>query len=337
MAHRSRSKPEQTETVRVAGREYPVCDRLSIGRRNYLILQRLATAPRQRLLAFDPYAGPGGELRSILILPKGAASRQHLQVLKTASANVNLPTILDYRPQRDQWQLVLQWIHGPDLKSYLADLRHRDNARWPSASEAFRLFRGLAHGLSQLHRRGIIHGDVHPGNLILTSNTTRVVPIDFGSAWQSERSLTRAEGDGLHPAYAAPEIQTAARFADFRSDQFSAAVVLYELLTLTLPYDGLGGKAGRPELAPTMAGKYVPPSQLSSDRKRLPRRIWQEIDRVTATGLAFNPDDRYPTPNAWLDEVERVFRGLQSQEPLSPLAEGVSRVVGWVVDRISKR
>jgi serine/threonine protein kinase len=336
MAHRSRSKPEQTDTVRIAGREYPVCDRLSIGRRNYLILQRLASAPRQRLLAFDPYAGPGGELRSILILPKGAASRQHLQVLKSASANVNLPTILDYRPQRDQWQLVLQWIHGPDLKSYLADLRRREGARRPSKSEAFRLFRGLTHGLSQLHRRGIIHGDIHPGNLVLTTNTTRLVPIDFGSAWQAERTLTRAEGDGMSPAYAAPEIQNGG-FADFRSDQFSAGVVLYELLTLSLPYDGLGGKAGRPELAPTMAGKYVSPSQLSPDRGKLPRRIWEGIDRVTATGLALTPNDRYSTPNAWLDEIERVFRGLQPQEPLSPLAEGMTRVMGWVADIISKR
>lgn len=337
MSRRSRSKPEQADTVRFAGREYPVCDRLSIGRRSYLILERLASAPRQRLLAFDPHAGPGGELRSILILPRNTASRQHLQVLKTASSNVNLPTILEYRPHRDQWQLVLQWIHGPDLKSYLADLRQREHARRLSVREAFRLFRGLAHGLSQLHRRGIIHGDIHPGNLVLTTKTTRLVPIDFGSAWQAERTLTRAEGDGMSPAYAAPEIQNGAGFADFRSDQFSASVILYELLTLTLPYDGLGGKAGRPDLAPTMAAKYVSPSQLSRDRGKLPRRIWQEIDRVSATGLALTFDDRYPTPNPWLDDVEGAFPGLRPQEPLSTLAVGMTRVVSWVSDKFSGR
>jgi serine/threonine protein kinase len=334
---RPAANTEPPNTVRFAGKEYPVLDRLNIGRRNYLILKRLASAPRRRLLAFDPHAGPGGDLRAILILPRTAASRQHLRVLKAASANVNLPKIVDYHRHGDEWRLALEWITGPDLKTYLDDLRRRERARRPSAFEAFRLFRGLAHGLSQLHRRGMIHGDVHPGNLILTTNPTRVVPIDFGSAWQAHQTMGRAEGDGLHPAYAAPEIQNAAGFVDFRSDQFSATVILYELLTLTLPYDGLGGNAGRAELAGDAPTKYEPPSELSPNNAKLPSRVRQGIDRVAATGLAFTPDDRYLTPSAWLDNIDQFYRDRQPQQPLSPVAEGMTRVVNWLADRLRRR
>lgn len=337
MANRGRLKPDPSDTVRIAGEQHPVIDRLTIGRRRYLVLRRLSSAPRQRLMAFDPDAGPGGDLRAVLILPRTAASSSHLRVLKTASANVNLPKILDYQSHDDEWRITLEWIPGPDLKSYLDDLRKRLQARRPSATEAFRLFRGLAHGLTQLHRRGIVHGDVHPGNLILTTNTTRVVPVDFGSAWQAQETMTRVEGDGMHAAYAAPEIQNAASFVDFRSDQFSATVMLYELLTLILPYDGLGGKAGRSKLANRMAATYKPPSELSADRDKLPSRVWQGIDRVATTGLALDPGCRYATPNAWLDDIEQVFRDLRPQQPLSPITEPMTRILVWLVDRIHSR
>lgn len=337
MAHRGSANPDHSDTVRIAGESYPIIDRLTIGRRRYLVLRRLSSAPRQRLMAFDPDTGSSGDLRAILILPRNAASRKHLDVLKRASANVNLPKILDYQSYGDEWRIAMEWIPGPDLKTYLEDLQRLPTTRRPSATEAFRLFRGLAHGISQLHRRGIVHGDLHPGNLILTTNTTRVVPVDFGSAWLAHETMTRVEGDGMHAAYAAPEVQNAAGFVDFRSDQFSATVILFELLTLTLPYDGLGGKAGRSELAGRMAAKFKPPSELSADRSKLPARVWRGIDRVTTTGLAFDPGSRCATPNAWLDDIELIFRNMRPEQPLSTFAEGMTRVVAWLMTKMRLR
>ena len=327
-----------TNTVRIGRRDWPVLERMSIGRSVYLILDDLGSAGRHRYMAFDPHAGPDGDLRAILDLPRSRSTEQHLRVLKRISANnFNLPTIHNYRANHDRILVVTEWIRGPTLASFLNDVRSNKRPR-PSPVEALRLVRGLAHGLSRLHRkRQIIHGDVKPANLILASDPSRLVLIDFGSAWQAERTFARDEGDGLNSAYAPPELQTGQQFVDFRTDQFSAAVILYELLTLQRPYDQLGGKAGRPEFAERMAGKLIPPSTLSPNRKQLPRSIWDGIDRITMTGLAFDPDDRYATPDAWLADLNAVQADIHQTTRLSPTNARMTRVIGWIADRFRRR
>ena len=126
-----------------AGRDWPVVDRLSVGRRQYLILEKTGSADRSRFMAFDPYAGPDGDLRAILVLPRSPAAEQHIRVLKRISANnINLPTILEYRTRKDELLVVLTWVRGMDLQNFLKKVRDARRPR-PSATEAFRLVRGL--------------------------------------------------------------------------------------------------------------------------------------------------------------------------------------------------
>lgn len=325
------------DSVRIAGRDWPVIERLTVGRRQYLILEKTGSADRCRFMAFDPYAGPDGDLRAILVLPQSPAAEQHVRVLKRISANnINLPTILEYRRRKDELLVVLTWVRGMDLEGYLRKVRSGRKPR-PSATEAFRLVRGLAHGLGQIHRRhAIIHGDIKPANLIVASDPSRLVMIDFGSAWGAERTIAREEGDGISRPYAAPELQSPNTVADFRSDQFSASVVLYELLTLQRPYDNLGGQAGKPGLADRMKDKLIPPSRLSPDRRRLPREIWTGVDRIVTTGLALEPDGRYPTCDTWLTEFNRVYAAMQPQSQLSPLNSRLTRVVEWLAGKFRR-
>jgi serine/threonine-protein kinase len=180
-----------------------------------------------------------------------------------------------------------------------------------------------------------VHGDIKPANLIVARNPSRLVMIDFGSAWSVERTVRREEGDGLSKIYAAQELQSRGQ-ADFRSDQFSASVILYELLTLRCPYDQLGGQAGRPEYARQMTDKLVLPSRLSPDRNRLPKVVWTGIDRVTTAGLSFDPDDRYRTPGAWLDDLNHIHATMQPQAQLTPFHTRLTRVVSWLADRLKR-
>lgn len=324
-------------SIRFGGREWPVIDRMTIGRRTYLILERLGHAGRQRYLAFDPHAGPGGDLRALLVLPQAPEAFRHVRILKSRSSD-SFPRILEYRQQGEELLLVLNWIQGKDLQSYLDEVR-RGSRPQPSATEALRLGRGLAHGVSQLHRWGAtVHGDIKPANLILAPPpSSRLVLVDFGSAWTAEKTIGREEGDGISAAYSAPELQQGAAFVDHRADQFSVSVVLYELLTLALPYDGLGGKAGRPEFASRMRDKLVPPSEVSPDRGKLPRHIWNSIDRLLHTGLQFEPDGRYPTPSAWLDEIDAVHAEIQFQSRTSQRSSRLTRVIAWLAEKMSRQ
>src|SRR5207247_711917 len=95
---------------------------------------------------------------------------------------------------------------------------------WPSAHEGFRILRGLAHCVSQLHNHtNCVHGDVKPENIILARHPERAVLIDFGSAWTAERTARRVAGDGHTEPYAAPEQHRGDVAVDFRADQFAVS------------------------------------------------------------------------------------------------------------------
>jgi len=90
--------------------------------------------------------------------------------------------------------------------------------------------------------------------------------------------------------------------ASLVSDQFSVSVLLFELLTMQLPYGGLGGKAGRPEILTRTADIVVTPSQISSSCKQLPRSLRGRLNALVLHGLALKPDYRHPNHTTWLND-----------------------------------
>lgn len=189
----------------------------------------------------------------------------------------------------------------------------------------------LAHGLRTFHnRQQLIHADIKPDNLIVATDSGRFVLIDFGSAWAVEHTCRRDPGNGSTPTYGAPELQCDGAPADFRADIFSVSTIFYELLTLRPPYDGLGGKAGLPAFVGQMRQLLQPPSELSPARYQLPSVVWQGIDRVVMRGLALDPQDRFPTPEAWLNDLDQVDLDIKRPQSLSPLNDCLTRVIGWL-------
>jgi serine/threonine protein kinase len=207
--------------IRVRGRVFLVRGRRKLGPHEYLILKTLGHGGRQRYLAFDPSAGPGGDLRQIIVLNRRETLSQRIAILQRLSqGNPNLPTILVYDPGRSETSIVTTWVWGEDLDKYLKAAR-KGCVSLPSPTETCKLLRGLAHGLYHLYKgHGIIHGDIKPANLILAPDPNRLVMVDFGSAWTVEKTVRRLEGDGVSEAYAAPEQLMHRPAVDFRSDQF---------------------------------------------------------------------------------------------------------------------
>ena len=184
----------------------------------------------------------------------------------------------------------MTWICGISLRALLRDVRNGAAPR-PSVPVVCRIMRGLAHGVAHYHRRiNLIHGDISPANLILTPRTTRLVLVDFGSAWPIESSATKVNGDGVTLPYAAPERIARHALEDVRSDQFSLCVVLYELMTLGIPFDGAGGRAGLPQNIATHAATFVAPSHMVANRRRIPSHAFELLDETLRVGLALHPD-----------------------------------------------
>jgi len=327
----------EMESVALFGKRYSVIERLRIRQRTYLLLDRLSTSRRERYLAFDPYAGPNGAPVAILRLPRSQASRQHVQSLqRRAGSNENFPAILDYDEQGADTVVVLKWLRGVTLAEYLGEMQAGRRPRISSVL-AFQRVAGLAHGVSRWHNKGqIVHGDIKPENIIVSADPGRFALIDFGSAWVQQAAATREIGDGTSSFYSAPEQEQAGAAVNERADQFALSVVLYQLLTFTIPYDGLGGKAGRPGYAVKMAGTLVPPSRLAADRDLIPQAVWRGIDRVVTRGLAFDPDERYPTPQAWLDDLDSVNLDIKRPVTISGTNRLLTQVIGWIGDRFRR-
>jgi len=328
-------------TVRYCGKDLPVAGELRFHGRIYCLIKDVGRAGNKRLWVYDPRAGPRGDFRQILVLPRGDASRQHIGVLQGLSqGNPNLPTILDSGPRGEEMWVVTNWVRGVDLKTFLDDVRS-DKRPWPSPLEVIKLYRGLAHGLSQMHRhRRIVHGDIKPENLILTREPNRLVMIDFGSAWMAERATRRDPGDGESRYYPAPERlhdpqrdQGDTPMLDPRSDQFSATVVAYEMLTGARPYGEMGGEAGLRENRATYEPLYRPPSEFSPLRRRIPPRIWRAIDEVIGRGLKLDPADRYPSRKPWLDALDDVYCELRRKTQVGPWHSKLMVAIRWFGDR----
>ena len=285
---------------------------MRVGSRDYLILKNLGAQGRKRMLAFDQSAGPKGDLRVIHELPKRPATRQHIEVLtRIAQLHSSLPILDNYHIGRDRILAVTRWVWGISLSEYLADCRAGKRA-WPSTYIAITKFRSFAHGLCQMHDRlRIVHGDIRPDNIIVGSNPLNFVLVDFGNAWTEERGALRTEGDGFHPGYAAPEMMKQTIVPTGLSDQFSATVILYELLTQRLPFDELGGKAGWPEFRDKFRD-YSPSIRSAVEgRGDLPRHLIPLVDRVICTGLSLDPVNRFSTGSAWRDALDQIAHEMR--------------------------
>jgi len=168
--------------------------------------------------------------------------------------------------------LVMEFIDGTPLDRLL------EKGTLPLA-RACAWIANAAEALEAAHRRGVIHGDVKPANSLITMEG-KVKLTDFGMARLARREARNSALLGT-PAYWCPE-QIMGRPQDARSDIFSLAVVLYELLTGTRPFDAdsLQGVCNR-ILSST-------PNSVSQLQPSVPA----ELDEIISRSLAKNPEAR---------------------------------------------
>jgi serine/threonine protein kinase len=155
----------------------------------------------------------------------------------------------------------------------------------------------VAEALHYAHRRGLVHRDIKPGNILLDKLGQPFV-VDFGLALRAENVRTSVQYAGT-PAYMSPEqAQGEGHQVDGRSDIFSLGVVLYELLTGRRPFHG-----DMPTLLDQIADAHVWPPRQFDDT--IPR----ELERICLKALAKTPAARYTTAKDFADDVRGYLAG----------------------------
>ncbi|MBK9714380.1 MAG: protein kinase [Kouleothrix sp.] len=221
----------------------------------------------------------------------------------------NIVPIYDYGEQDDMLYVVLQYIEGA---ATLADLLEEPI----DLAAALRLVYRLLDALSYAHRRGVVHRDIKPTNVLMPTPRWPML-ADFGIAKLAHESqrLTLAGQTVGTPVYMAPE-QAVGGPIDARADLYAVGVVLYEMLTGQVPFEG---DAPTVVVAKHLYEAPVPPRQLNPD---LP----QVVEAIVLRALAKNPAARYQSAQEMARDLERAAVQLQRQ-PVSLPSRSQSRAL----------
>ncbi len=165
------------------------------------------------------------------------SARQRFLQESRATAAVDHPHIVTIHQVGEHDGLpfiVMQRLQGRTLQEY------REEAGRVPLPEALRIAREIATGLAAAHARNLIHRDIKPANIFLEGPERRVKIIDFGLALDAADTGTKLTTDGSivgTPAYMSPE-RVNEQTIDAQSDIFSLGVILYEMLSGQLPFEG---------------------------------------------------------------------------------------------------
>ena len=186
----------------------------------------------------------------------------------------------------------MEHIEGRTLKELLV-------SRGPSPlGIAIDYTRQILSALRFAHRNGIVHRDIKPHNVIVDGEG-RVKVMDFGIARAGASQMTEAGSIIGTAQYLSPE-QARGAPVDQTSDLYSTGIVLYELLTGTVPFTG--------ETPVEIAMKHLQqtPAPPSSHRPEIPR----DLDYVVLRALAKDPAERYHSAEEMDSDLERIGRGM---------------------------
>src|SRR5579885_789718 len=208
-------------------------------------------------------------------------------------------TIYDVEQHGSLAYIAMEYVDGPTLDYMLSE---------PTAFSPERIFSILgqtAAALDYAHQKGIVHRDIKPANIMIAADGT-VKITDFGIAKiaASEQFTLTASIVGT-PHYMSPE-QVQGLSIDGRSDQFSLAVIAFEMLTGEKPYTG--------EHLTTVVYKIVaeaPPMPHS-----LNPTLSRDIESVIQKGLSKKPEDRFRTCQEFVSALEKACSASKGWKPL---------------------
>lgn len=248
-------------------------------------------------------------------LARSEASRHRLQREARAVAAVNHPHVVAVHSSGEDDQcrpyMVMELIDGLSIAEHL-----QQHGAF-NAQAAAALVEQAAQGLGAAHASGLIHRDVKSSNILIEENGGAAKVVDFGLVREDSQE-TQLTMDGMlagTPAYISPEQIVNPSTVDARTDVYSLGIILYEMLTGTVPFRGVV----RMTLQQVQHSEPQPPRQLND---AIPR----DLQTICLKAIEKDPDRRYRSANEFGDDLRRF---LNNQPIVARPAGRVEKCWRW--------
>ncbi|GAH47891.1 unnamed protein product, partial [marine sediment metagenome] len=207
----------------------------------------------------------------------------------------------DINEEKGTQYITMEYVPGEDLKSTVVRVGQL------SVGKAVSVAKQVCEGLIEAHKLGVVHRDLKPQNIMIDKEGN-VRIMDFGIARSLKTKGITAAGIMIGtPEYMSPE-QAEMKETDQRSDVYSLGVILYEMVTGRLPFEG--------DSPLSIAMKHK--SERPSDPRRLNTQISPELDRVILRCMEKDKKKRYQQAEELYSELDNLEKGLPTRERMVP-------------------
>jgi serine/threonine protein kinase len=208
----------------------------------------------------------------------------------------NIVTVYELGHQDGIPYLVMEYLEGVSLEAIIA------SGRPMPVAEKLRIILQVCSGLAYAHKRDLVHRDIKPANIVIVESGTAKI-VDFGIARLGGNKLTKTGHVVGSLNYMSPEQLSGNMEVDLRTDVYSTGVVLFQLLTGVLPFEGGTTAATLRKIV------QDPPPPLGEYLKDCP----PELEGVVQKALAKNREDRYSSAEDFAIDVARVQQHYERQ------------------------
>jgi serine/threonine protein kinase/Tfp pilus assembly protein PilF len=258
-----------------------------------------------------------------LLKPEIASDRETIErfsnELKYARkiSHRNVCRMYDLGKEAGNYFITMEYVSGEDLKSFIR------RSRQLVVGTAIFIAKEVCDGLAEAHRLGVVHRDLKPGNIMIDKEGNAKV-MDFGIARSvSVRGITGAGVMIGTPEYMSPE-QVEGKEVDLRSDIYSLGIILYEMLTGQVPFEG--------DTPFTIGVKQK--SESPKDPKSLNAQIPQDLSRLILKCLEKDKERRYQNAAELRANLEKIEKGIPTTErPIPKRRTVTSKPITLTVSR----
>ena len=232
--------------------------------------------------------------------------RNELKIARDIS-HKNICRMYDLGREAGNYFITMEYVSGEDLKSFIR------RSRQLVVGTAIFIAKQVCEGLGEAHRLGVVHRDLKPGNIMIDKEGNAKI-MDFGIARSiSVKGITGAGVIIGTPEYMSPE-QVEGKEVDQRSDIYSLGIILYEMLTGQVPFEG--------DTPFTIGVKHK--SEIPRDPRELNTQIPQYLSRLILKCLEKEKEKRYQSADDLRADLEKIEKGIPTTERPIPKRKTVT-------------